>query len=242
MSESNEAILVVGADSDMGVAILKGLSGRIIAHTFAAPEKLEGLAAPGREIIPVSGNLATLEGCRKLADDIAALGYTVTKLVHLPCLPAVSAKFRNFDEARFEREMNVAFMSAVILCKAFVPAMAKRRFGRVVFMLTSYCIGVPPKFLASYVSVKYALMGLMRSLAVEYADKGVTVNGVAPSMTDTHFLADLAELTVEMNAKASPLGRNARPEDIAPTVLHLLDDKNEYTSGAVIPITAASQF
>ena len=80
------------------------------------------------------------------------------------------------------------------------------------------------------------------TLVGEYADKGVTFNGVAPSMTETRFLESLAGLTVEMSAKAHPLGRNARPDDIAPTVLHLLDDKNEYTSGAVIPITGGSQY
>ena len=242
MSENKDAILVVGADSDMGAAILSGLSGRVIAHTFAAPEKLQGIERPGLELIPVSADLSTVEGSLALVESVQALGYDVTKIVHLPCLPAVPTKFKNFDEQRFQKEINVAFMSAALVCRAFVPKMAKRRFGRVVFMLTSYCIGVPPKFLTGYVAVKYAVMGLMRSLATEYADKGVTFNGVAPSMTETRFLESLADLTVEMSAKAHPLGRNARPDDIAPTVLHLLDDKNEYTSGAVIPITGGSQY
>ena len=52
----------------------------------------------------------------------------------------------------------------------------------------------------------------------------MTVNGIAPSMTETKFLSALADLTVEMNAKSNPLGRNARPQDIAPTAWHLLDD------------------
>ena len=236
------ATLVVGADSDMGAAILAGMSGTVVAHYFAAPEKLDPLEGGGRTLIRVRGDLSTADGIHALIRDIAALDCEVDKIVHLPCLPARPAKFRQFDETLFEKELHVAFLSAALICRAFLPAMAKRRFGRVVFMLTSYVLGVPPKFLTSYVSVKYALLGLMRSLAVEYADKGITVNGVAPSMTETHFLASLADLTVEMSAKNNPLGRNARPSDIAPTVLHLLDDANAYTSGAVIPITAATQF
>lgn len=246
MSETTEkakrATLVVGADSDMGAAIVAGLSGTVIAHYLTAPEKLDALEGCDRTLVRVRGDLSSVEGIRAFVAEVAALDYEIDKIVHLPSLPAVPTKFRNFDEARFEKEMNVAFLSAALVCREFVPQMAKRRFGRVVFMLTSYIIGVPPKFLTSYVAVKCALMGLMRSLATEYADKGVTVNGVAPSMTETKFLADLADLTVEINAKNNPLGRNARPDDIAPTVLHLLDDGNAFTSGAVIPITAATQF
>ncbi len=238
---SRRATLVVGADSDMGAAIVAGMSGTVIAHYFAAPEKLDALEGGGRTLVRVRGDLSSVEGIRDFVAGVAALDFDIDKLVQLPSLPAVPAKFRAFDETRFEKELNVGYLSAALVCREFLPKMAKRRFGRVVFMLTSYILGAPPKFLASYVSVKCALMGLMRALAVEYADKGVTVNGVAPSMTETGFLSGLADLTVEINAKNSPLGRNARPDDIAPTVLHLLDDANAYTSGAVIPITAATQ-
>ena len=242
MEQVKTAILVVGADSDMGAAIISGLTGTVVAHYLMYPEKVADLAGPDREIVPVKGDLSTGEGIAAFIKDVEALGFDIAKIVHLPCLPAVPTKFRDFDEARFQKEMNVAFLSAALICRAFVPQMAKRHFGRVVFMLTSYVIGVPPKFLTSYVAVKYALLGLMRSLATEYADKGVTVNGIAPSMTETKFLSALADLTVEMNAKSNPLGRNARPQDIAPTAWHLLDDGNEFTSGAVIPITAATAY
>ncbi|MEG1060630.1 MAG: SDR family oxidoreductase [Oscillospiraceae bacterium] len=242
MTASKNATLVVGADSDMGTAIISGLSGNIIAHVFAAPDKVRDLDTDERKIYSVSGNLATVEGIRDFIAAVKALELNVTKIVHLPCMPAIPTRLKNFDENKFELEINVAFMSAILICREFVPAMAKQRFGRVVFMLTSYCIGVPPKYLTSYVAVKYAVMGLMRSLATEFADKGVTFNGIAPSMTETKFLADIADLTVEASAKNHPMGRNARPADIAPTAWHLLDDDNEYTSGAVIPITGGSQY
>ncbi len=242
MAENKTATLVVGADSDMGCEIIRGLSGVVIAHFYLAPEKLEGLSSPEREIIPIKGDLSSLEGINKLAEDVKALGYDVAKLLHLPSGPAIPCKFRDFDEQRFLRDFNISYMSAALLCRAFVPAMAKRRFGRVVFMLTSYCIGVPPKFIASYVSCKYAVLGLMRSLAAEYAEKGVTVNAVAPSMAQTSFLSSLSDLTVEANAKNHPLGRNARVDDIAPAALLLLDDKSEFLCGDVIPVTGGSQF
>ena len=65
--------------------------------------------------------------------------------------------------------MSVQIRSAVKLCKTFLPAMAKARQGRVLFMLTSYLLGAPPKNTAAYVMVKSTLQGLAKSLAADYA-------------------------------------------------------------------------
>lgn len=237
MNENNAAALVLGADSDMGAAIIGGLEGRIIAHYFAAPQKLDALAADNRAILPIKGDLSTLEGINALIDKVNALGFDITRLVHLPSAPASPRRFREFSPEAFEREFNISFMSAALCCRAFVPAMAKRRFGRVAFMLSSYAFGAPPKFLTDYVACKSALAGLMRSLAAEYADKGVTVNGVAPSMTQTSFLDELPDFSVEGNAKNNPTGRNALPADIAPAFWLLLSDDAGYINGATLPVT-----
>ncbi|NLC78133.1 MAG: SDR family oxidoreductase [Ruminococcaceae bacterium] len=242
MSEAEKATLVVGADSDMGSEIIKGLSGVVIAHYCMYEEKLADLSGDGRKIVAVKGDLSSVEGINAFIGEVSSLGFEIDKLVHLPAAPAAPARFRDFDEARFSRDFNISLMSAALICKAFLPAMAKRKFGRVVFMLTSYNIGVPPKFLTNYVVCKYALEGLMKSLAAEYASKGITVNGTAPSMAETKFLSTLPGLSIEQNANANPTGRNATPADIAPTVLHLLSDNNEYITGAVVPITGGSAF
>ena len=89
-------------------------------------------------------------------------------------------------------------------CCAVLPAMAKAKFGRVLFIQTSYTIGCPPKNTAAYVMAKSAIGGLVKSLAVEYARFGVTVNCVAPSMMETNFLKD-THLTGEAGAEVSQL-------------------------------------
>jgi NAD(P)-dependent dehydrogenase (short-subunit alcohol dehydrogenase family) len=120
--------------------------------------------------------------------------------------------------------------------------MVKDNFGRIAMVLTSYCIGVPPKYLSEYVSAKYALMGLMKSLAVEYAGKGITINAVAPSMTETKFLSTLPEFEIESTAKAHPMGRIATPEDIVGILGMLLKQDIEYMTGTIIPITGGTAF
>ena len=123
---------------------------------------------------------------------------------------------------------------------AFVPGMAKAKKGRVLFMLTSYLLGMPPKNTAAYVMAKSALAGLAKSLAADYASFGVTVNCVAPSMMETKFLAETSDLIVQASAEANPMGRNARPSDVVPAMAFLLSDEAGFITGVTLPITGGS--
>ena len=111
--------------------------------------------------------------------------------------------------------------------------MAKKKYGRVVIMLTAYTIGTPPKFQSTYVTAKYALLGLMKSLAAEYRPYGVCINGISPGMIDTKFIEELPHPVVEQNIKNSVLGRNLTPEDIIPVIRYLLSEEASYITGSV---------
>ena len=174
--------------------------------------------------------------------DVQASCPAPTHLVHLPALRVINTKFKKFDEERFELDLSVQVRSAVKLCKTFVPLMAKAKRGRVLFMLTSYLIGVPPKNTAAYIMAKSALGGLAKSLAADYAPFGVTVNCVAPSMMETRFLADTSDLIVQASAEANPMGRNARVEDVVPAMEFLLGDEAGFITGVTLPITGGSAF
>ena len=163
-----------------------------------------------------------------------------THFVHLPALPVVNAKFKAFDEARFQKDWEIQVHSAVKLCKAVLPAMSKAKFGRVLFIQTSYTIGCPPKNTAAYVMNKSAIGGLVKSLAVEYARFGITVNCVAPSMMETHFLKDTPDLIVQAAAADNPMSRNATPEDVAPAMAFLLSEEARFITGITLPVTGGS--
>ena len=138
------------------------------------------------------------------------------------------------------RPLCPAWPRPVKICKTFVPKMAKAKRGRVLFMLTSYLLGMPPKNTAAYVMAKSALAGLAKSLAADYASFGVTVNCVAPSMMETKFLAETSDLIVQASAEANPMGRNARPSDVVPAMAFLLSDEAGFITGVTLPITGGS--
>jgi len=235
-----DSTLVVGADSDIGAALVDRLSGDIIAHYFAAIDNLSAPNTDKRKLFPVFGDLSSIEGIETFLGEVKRLGKIISRIVHLPSPPPTPMRLSKFDPERFQRELNIQVLSAAMIFRDFLPPMAKSGFGRVAVVLTSYCIGAPPKFLSSYVSAKYALLGLMKAASVEYADKGVTINAVAPSMTETKFLSALPDFEIEASAKVNPMGRNARPDDIAPVLELLLDPNTSFMTGAIIPITGGS--
>ena len=194
--------LITGATSDVGRALIERLLQNAPADTLVLAqgcgdlEKLADLCArfPG-QVRPFDVDLSDRAKVDTFVQVLAASAPAPTHFIHLPALPVVNAKFKAFDQTRFDRDLEIQVHSAVRICRAVLPAMAKARFGRVLFIQTSYTIGCPPKNTAAYVMAKSAIGGLVKSLAVEYARFGVTVNCVAPSMMETNFLKDTPEET-----------------------------------------------
>ena len=236
--------LITGASSDVGCALIRRLWQPGDLFIAQGAGDLAGLAELCQEhpgaIRTYDVDLTNEKALETFIADVQANCPAPTHFVHLPALRVVNTKFKKFDEERFEKDMSVQLRSAVALCKAFVPAMAKAKKGRVLFMLTSYLLGLPPKNTAAYIMVKSALGGLAKSLAADYAPYGVTVNCVAPSMMETKFLADTSDLIVQASAEANPMGRNATPADVVPAMAFLLSDEAGFITGVTLPITGGS--
>ncbi len=243
----SKTYLITGASSDVGACfieyILPQLSAgdEIIAQGAGDLQNLEALQnANTDKIFTYDVDLSSCDAIDAFIAEISAKHAVPTHIIHLPALRAINTKFKNFDEARFALDMNVQITSALKLCKAFLPKMAKAKNGRVLFMQTSYTLGAPPKNMAAYVMAKDAMAGLAKSLAVEYASFGITVNSVAPSMMETKFLAETPRLIVEASAEANPMKRNATAADVVPAMAFLCSEEARFITGVTLPITGGS--
>lgn len=238
--------LITGATSDVGRALIARLlagvpDALVLAQGCGDLDKLASLCQrfPG-QIRPFDVDLsdrAKVDTFMQLLDTSAP---APTHFIHLPALPVINAKFKAFDQTRFDKDLEIQVHSAIRICRTVVPAMARAKFGRVLFIQTSYTIGCPPKNTAAYVMAKSAIGGLVKSLAVEYAKFGVTVNCVAPSMMETNFLKDTPDLIVQAAAADNPMGRNATPDDVVPAMAFLLSDEAGFITGVTLPVTGGS--
>ncbi len=245
------SLLITGASSDIGRELIRQLASEpraatgepepIIAHAHSGAAKLEALRKelPGLQV--VRADLGSEAELHELIDAVRArLGFP-TRIVHLAAPRLEVKRATELDWKALAADLEIQVRSIGALLAAFLPAMAKSAVRcKVVFMLSSVTIGAPPKFMAQYTVGKFALLGLMRALAVEYADKPICFNAVSPSMVETQFLSGVPGKFVQMAAAAHPAKRNARVEDVVPAIRFLLSPGSDYVSGANFPVTAGS--
>jgi len=144
---------------------------------------------------------------------------------------AESAPFLKSDAALFQRMMDVNFMGVVHAAKAVLPGMVARRNGRIIAVAST--AGLKGYgYVSAYVAAKHAVVGLVRSLALEVAQSGVTVNAVCPGFTETDLLEGSidnimsktgrtrAQAVAEL-ARHNPQGRLVKPQEVADAVLWL---------------------
>jgi len=236
-------IVVFGASSDLSRALLAELDRRGCYAKFFVQSK-SGWDSHRDFIGSLKGQVELFQSDLTLPDAAA----TITAEIAAVC-PAPDAiaffqapkfhyeRFSKLDWSDFQTEIDLQLKLPIVALNTFLPAMAKRRSGKVLFALSSVTEGRPPAALSHYVTAKYAVLGLMRSLSQEYAAKNIQINGVSPSMVETKFLSDLDEKFLQLAAEAHPLKRNARVDDIVSAMSLLLTEGSDYMSGVNLPIT-----
>src|ERR1700675_2085564 len=159
---------------------------------------------------------------------------------------AESAPFGKSDAAVFRRMMDVNFMGVVHAVQAVLPAMKDRRYGRIIAVAST--AGLKGyAYVSAYSAAKHAVIGLVRSLALELATTGVTVNAVCPGFTDTDLVAGSIdnimkktgrshEQAVAELAKHNPQGRLVTPAEVADAVLWLCGEGAGAITGQAIAV------
>jgi NAD(P)-dependent dehydrogenase (short-subunit alcohol dehydrogenase family) len=139
------------------------------------------------------------------------------------------------DDAAWADVVAVNLTGAFNTARAAAPALRRSPAGRLVFI--SSINGIRGSFgQTNYAAAKAGLIGLARSLALELARDGVTVNVVAPGFIDTAMTRQLPEPLRARAVTRTPLGRCGAAQDVAHAVRFLCDDATGFITGAVLPV------
>jgi NAD(P)-dependent dehydrogenase (short-subunit alcohol dehydrogenase family) len=143
--------------------------------------------------------------------------------------------FRKMDRDTWDEVINTNLNSVFDITRAFIDPMAARGWGRVINV--SSIIGQIGHFgQANYSAAKAGLIGLTKTLAREYASKGVTVNAVAPGFIKTRMMEGVPDTVLKSVLDLTPLGRLGEPMEIGASVLYLASPAAGFVTGHVLDI------
>ena len=220
-------------------------------NSFEPADTWSGLVAEldrlgSGEIVYVQADLADAAASRALSDQVLSRFGRVDVLVNNAGVQKVSP-IEQFEDADWQRIVAVSLDSAFHAIRSCLPGMTERGWGRIVNIASAHGLRASP-FKSAYVATKHAVVGLTKTVALEAAEKGVTVNAICPGYVWTPLVAKqvadqarvhgLSEEDVirQVILAPQPTKQFVQPEEIAEMAAYLCSDWARSITGSTISI------
>ena len=251
---SERVALVTGSTSGIGLAIahkFAQMNYSVALNSFEPADAWSGMVAEldrlgSGEIIYVQADLADAAASRALSEQVLARFGRVDVLVNNAGVQKVSP-IEKFEDADWQRIVSVSLDSAFHAIRACLPGMAERGWGRIINIASAHGLRASP-FKSAYVATKHAVVGLTKTVALEAAEKGVTVNAICPGYVWTPLVArqvaDQAkvhglseeEVIRQVILAPQPTKQFVQPEEIAEMAAYLCSHWARSITGSTISI------
>lgn len=239
MSLKGKTAVVTGGGSGIGRACAVQLArdGAAVAvwdlNGDAAAETVRMIAAEGGRAIAYAGDASAKGSIDSILPRIRAELGPVLVLVNNAGITGFSP-FLEITQEALERICRINLMGPFILTQAAIPDMLAAGWGRII-NISSSSAQTGAKGMTHYSSSKGGVIALTKSLAAEFADRGITVNNIPPGFIDTPMMRG-APINVDAVAAASPMKRAGRGEDIAAACSFLASEAASYITGQTIGV------
>ncbi|MBZ5536699.1 MAG: SDR family oxidoreductase [Acidobacteriia bacterium] len=202
-------------------------------------------AATNTEVLPVVADVTQVPDIERLIDHAMARFGGIDILVTNAGGPPATT-FATTPPEAWHTAFDLTLMSAVNLCRALVPQMRQRQWGRIIF-ITSITVKQPSGNLLLSNVIRTAITGLSKSLSNEFATDNVLVNSVLPGYTFTERMSELSEAQAQTRGVSKdqiiaewvqqiPMRRLGKPEELGALIAFLASERASYITGAAIQV------
>ena len=229
-------ILVTGASGGIGKSLVNkfiSLNGNVLA-TGTKIEKLDNLKKefPGIEILKF--DLSEHKKIDQFIDDVFNKLSGIDIVVNNAGINMDNLSLRMKDE-EWKSVIDINLTSTYYLCKTSIKKMLKNKFGRII-NITSIVGHTGNIGQSNYAASKAGIIGMSKSLAIEYAKKNITINCVSPGFIKTDMTEKISENVKNVLISKIPMSKLGTGEDVANTVAFLSSDEASYITGETIHV------
>ncbi|CAN7475686.1 3-oxoacyl-ACP reductase FabG [Paenibacillus sp. LjRoot153] len=236
---SEQTVLITGASRGIGAAIAQRFAAvgmQIVIHYRdsheAANEIARSCMKQGATVLTVSADIQSHEQILKMRDKLEQMNMIPDIIVNNAGISHYGM-LSDVTEEDWDRVMNVNLKGSFLCTQAFMSAMVKQKYGRIINVSSIWGIsGASCEVL--YSTAKGGLNAFTKALAKELAPSGVTVNAVAPGAVQTDMMAGFQAEEIDAITNDIPVGRLASPHEVASLVYFLALPESGYITGQII--------
>ncbi len=234
--------LITGGIGGIGTAICERLydDGNQVIATYIAPEKERALEwqkefrSRGFNLKIIECDVTDFDMCKRVARKINKDFGRLDVLVNCAGITS-DAMLRKMDPSQWQKVLETNLNSVFNVTKNFLNGMIQRKYGRIINI--SSVNGQKGQFgQTNYSTAKAGMIGFSRSLAIELADTGITVNSVCPGYVGTSMVESIRKDVLDGIIAQIPMGRLAKPSEIAASVSFLAQESSAYVTGSEISV------
>ena len=232
----NKKILVTGATGGIGKALVQkfvSLEGNVLA-TGTKTEKLDTLKKEFPNINVLKFDISDHSKIEEFIENVSSQLVGLDILVNNAGINMDNLSLRMKDE-EWKKVIDLNLGSTFFLCKYGIKKMLKNKYGRII-NITSVVAHTGNLGQSNYAASKAAIVGMSKSLAIEYAKKNITTNCVSPGFIQSKMTDGIVESIKAVLTSRIPMARLGKGEDVANTVAFLSSDAASYITGQTIHV------
>lgn len=239
---TDRVALVTGSSRGIGAATAKLLADRgakVVVNYYsnedAAASTAREIREQGGDALVVQADVRDGTAVERMIERTTEEWDAIDVLVNNANMPFVKKPFAEMTWEEFEQKLTDELEAAFRVTEHVLPVMVEQGYGRIVYVSSGLGDHPAPGFIA-HGSAKGALDTFVKYIAQEYGEAGITANVVAPGLVETDATEERVDAVREQYTEQTPLGRVARPDDLARAIAAFVSDDARFVTGTYTPV------